>query len=484
MINPPYRQKNAMVYMPMGLGYVGTVLKDIGHTVDVHDMNLLGTKPSYVVRLAKENAYEIICITGFITQAKHIKEISLMLHAENPEVKIIVGGSVSYGASQYLLQKGGVDAVVTGDGESVIPDIVEKLENNQIPDFKGVSYRWKNEFYEGQDNLVIKDLNKIPMLNHELFDVEKYIRSYHGNLTGKRRLEVTWSRSCPYSCVYCINSKRVGPYRIREVDSVVQELAYIRDRYKINDVAFASEVFTTNAKKVYNLCNKIKDFGMTWTIFARADMLDYEIVAVMKSAGLRQIMIGIESADNEVLKKMNKKITIEQVSDTINMVQSQGIEVHGGFISGLPWETEASVKKASSFCINHDQIYWPSYATAYPNTQLYDEIRHLIPDEFEYIEKMTDHQQFLSLLINMTSFSEEVLIKMHRCETEETLSCFIKKRYPYIPMSILKKMVKILLPIYQTDKILGMDIYSNAHKIFRKLYDFIFFNRDNSIKRS
>jgi len=474
LVNPPFRRKRSLVYMPMGLGYIGTVLKRAGFEVMLHDMNIMGTNPAYVADLVKELSIPIIALTGFISQGAHIISISKAIKARKPDTKIIVGGSMIYGAEGYFSGHDEIDVIVRGEGEDLIIPIMEALLSGKpFPESPGVISRDGARLVDHPGDGYIQDINSLPIIDRDLFEVDRYINGYHAGEKGKRSLEITWSRSCPYSCVYCINSLRIGPYRVRSVDKVIQEIAFLIDRYAVNDIIFASEVFTARKEKVYEFCKRMLEFKITWLIHTRADLLDEDLVIAMKEGGCRQIMIGIESANNDLLEKMNKKITVDQISKAVELIKEHGIGVKGGFIAGLPWETDESLNDSKKFCIRHDLVYWPAFATAYPNTALYEEARHLIKDESDYLESITDHDQFLDLILNMTSFPTKTLVKKHLKCCAETAAEFVHKRLLWLPKKFIILIAYVFLRIYHCDRFLGVDFHSLSHRLATNMYKVI-----------
>lgn len=471
LINPPYRTKKLHIYMPMGLGYVATMLDAAGFKIKIHDMNFMGTSPRDVSRIIKEKKIAVVGITGFITQVGHIVSLVNRIKADNSSVKIVVGGSLLNGVEKYIFDKSRVDVVIRGDAEEIIVVLMSSLlEGREIPKIAGVAYRKKNDIIDNPGKAIVKDLDSIPMINRDLFEVEDYIGHYWNSSSKTRTLEVIWSRGCPYKCVYCINSVGNGRYRIRSVDNVIEEIGYIKEKYNITDVVFASEVLTVNRSKIIDLCNKIEPFGLSWTAVTRADLVDEDMIATMHNAGCRQMFVGVESADNEVLKKMRKKITIEKIDEVFNMIKKHGIEPKGGFIAGHPWETRGTMKAARDFCLSHNWIYWPSFSTAYPNTALYDQVKHLIDDEEKYIRSITNHHQYMSYLLNLTQIPTREFMRIKKKYTAETVAAFWHTRNPRFPKFLIYLVARFMLFFYHLDTIFGIDVHSLVHKLLRGIY--------------
>lgn len=457
--------------MPMGLGYVATSLDEADFKIQIHDMNILGTTPKQVARLIAENSISIVGITGFITQVGHIINLINQIKSSTPEVKILVGGSLLNGVEKYLFNESQVDIVVRGEGEKTTVDLLSGLIGaGEIPDIPGIAYRKGNRIISHPGKGFVKDLDSISMLNRDHFEVEKYIDHYYHSSVNTRTLEIIWSRGCPYKCTFCINSTNDGGYRARSVDKVVDEIGYIKEKYNVTDVVIASEVFTVNKARTLEFCNKVTSLNLTWSCFTRADLLSDEMLGSMKEAGCRQIFAGIEAADNELLDKMNKKVTIEKIKDGINMIKKYNIEVRGGMIAGLPWETPATMKKARDFCLENKLIYWPTFSSAFPNTLLYEKVRHLIADEKKYIRSLTNHHNMKSYLLNMTQMSTKTFLGLKNKYTAETMAEILHAENPHLPKFIIRLGTRVMLFFYHLDYIWGMDVHSFIHRLLRKIY--------------
>ncbi len=194
------------------------------------------------------------------------------------------------------------------------------------------------------------------------------------------------------------------------------------------------------------------------------------MLTALKGGNCRQIFIGVEAADNDLLKKMNKKITIERISESINIVRKHNIEVRGGFVVGLPWETPETMKKARDFCLVNGLVYWPSFSTAYPNTALYEQVKHLIADEKKYIRSITNHHNFKSYLLNMTSMPKSIMMRLKNRYTAQTMAEVLHKAHPYLPKIIIRFVTRVLLYFYHIDNVCGVDVHSLMHRILKNIY--------------
>jgi len=147
----------------------------------------------------------------------------------------------------------------------------------------------------------------------------------------------------------------------------------MRDDFGIDSVQFYDETFTVNRNRVFELCNGIIDEGliMPWTCFTRVDLVDEELLRVMKAAGCYQIFFGVETGVERLLPAINKGTTLDQAREAFRLTRRIGIETIASFMLTLPTETEAETWESIRFGLelDPDYVYWLTF-TPYPGTPL------------------------------------------------------------------------------------------------------------------
>jgi radical SAM superfamily enzyme YgiQ (UPF0313 family) len=209
-------------------------------------------------------------------------------------------------------------------------------------------------------------------------------------LTGT---SIVTSRGCPYHCAYCqptletIFGRRV---RRRSPENVVAELRALKGRFNIRAFMAQDDTFTVNPAWVRRFCEVMReaDLGLLWGCNVRADTVTPELLADMKSAGLRIIHMGIESASQRILDEVyHKGTTIEQVERAVRAAHEIGLCVRGYFMLGAPTETEAEIRQTIALApkLLLDDVTF-SITTPLPHTTLYDQTRHLIGRDVEQFD--------------------------------------------------------------------------------------------------
>jgi radical SAM superfamily enzyme YgiQ (UPF0313 family) len=165
-------------------------------------------------------------------------------------------------------------------------------------------------------------------------------------------------------------------YRVRSVENVLNELEWIEENLKeVKEVFFEDDTFTINKKRVLEFCKgyKERELEISWSCNARVDTLDLETMKEMRKANCRFLVVGFESADNEILKNIKKGFTVEEAREFARNAKKAGLFLHADFIIGLPGETKETIEKTKRFIkeIKPEQLQ-VSVVAPFPGTKLYE----------------------------------------------------------------------------------------------------------------
>ena len=146
------------------------------------------------------------------------------------------------------------------------------------------------------------------------------------------------------------------------------------ERYNITNFLFWSDIFNLDREWTIELCKKIIDNGLkiTWSANSRANTMDDEMASWMYKSGCRLVSIGVESGSQEVLDNIGKKITLDDIRNTVKILKKNRIQIYNYFVIGLPWETEKTVEETINFAIELDSNFISFYtATPLPGTRFF-----------------------------------------------------------------------------------------------------------------
>jgi anaerobic magnesium-protoporphyrin IX monomethyl ester cyclase len=185
------------------------------------------------------------------------------------------------------------------------------------------------------------------------------------------------SRGCKYSCAFCDVHKTFGrEVRYRSVKNIIEEIAYLKERFKVKDIIFYDDTLTIDRERVIGLCRAIIDnnLSISWGCYSRVDALDEELVLSMKSAGCRMISFGVESGSQEMLKLMKKGIKLESALSAVALCNRCGIQTAASFVIGFPGETKETISETRSFVKKLDPLFATFFRfIPYPGTVFYQE---------------------------------------------------------------------------------------------------------------
>ena len=255
-----------------------------------------------------------------------------------------------------------------GEPELTLKDILEEVPNNEI---LGICYSENMQGVKNEARPFNENLDCLPFPARHLVDNSIYKRPDN----GKVQAVIKVSRGCPFHCFFCLATPVSGTkVRTRSAENIIAEVKECIEKYNIKNFLFWSDIFNFDREWTLNLCNKIIESGLkfTWSANTRANTMDEEMAKLMYKAGCRLVSIGVESGSQEVLDKIGKKITLDDIRNTVRILKKNKIKIYNYFVIGLPWETEKTVKETINFAIELDSNFISFYtATPLPGTKFF-----------------------------------------------------------------------------------------------------------------
>lgn len=355
---------------PMDLMYLAAVAEKI-------------TEPCYyeakIVDYSLVDKKNISPIEKFIEDLKEFKPDYLVLNVATTTLKndlsileiaketlpslitIAKGAHFLTSNKDVLYDNKALDLVIVGEAEETLKEI---LEEKPYPEIKGLCYR---------DGFVVKYTGKRPFIQNldELpFPARHLVNNnvFRRPDNNKVQAIIKVSRGCPHHCFFCLATPVSGSkVRIRSAENIIEEIRECVETYGIKNFLFWSDIFNQNREWTMDLCEKIIESGLkiTWSSNTRADTADEEMAELMYESGCRLVSIGVESGSQYVLDKIGKKITIDDVRDTVKIFKKAKIKVYNYFVIGLPWDDEDTIQDTIDFAIELDSDFI-SFYTATP----------------------------------------------------------------------------------------------------------------------
>jgi hopanoid biosynthesis associated radical SAM protein HpnJ len=301
-----------------------------------------------------------------IETARRIKERkpSTIIVFTGPHVTVLPEESLT-------VARGAVDVVCRGEFDYTVKELSEGKPWHEID---GISFVREGKITHTGERAPIEDLDALPFAS-QVYLRDLPINEYVIPHFLHPYVSIYSSRGCPSKCIYCLWPQTFSgrKMRTRSPENVYQEVKWIIDNIPgIREISFDDDTFTADREHARAVAEKIKPLGISWTINARANC-DYETLRIMKEAGLRHVVVGFESGNDQILKNIKKGVTRAEAIEFTRNCKKLGLSVHGAFVMGLPGETRETIKETIEFacCLDINSIQ-ASLASPYPGTEFYE----------------------------------------------------------------------------------------------------------------
>ncbi len=383
LINPSLETKIYSPWPPLGILYLGTILKENGFTVNLLDAAAKNYSSTQVLNWIKQKKPEIIGISIFTIAFLPTIKLIRLIRKWNPSIKIIVGHYHPTIEAEQIIRKYGdyIDFCVRGEGEYTFLELCEYLDKNidKLPfHMKGLTFRDQNKkIISTPDAPLIVNLDILPFPDRKLIDFD-YKWNFAGFEFSKSKLTtMISSRGCPFNCSYCACSRLAKRrFRPRNPQNIVNEMLLIEDQ-GYTELNFVDDNFTLQPKRTIKICELIKKekIDINWHTDGRVDQTSQNMLNWMRKAGCKSIWFGFESANQRILDLYNKRTKVSQFNEAIRKSRKANIDlIIGLFMLGAPTETLDEVKNTINFAINSDiDVPFFNVVEIFPGIKFWDD---------------------------------------------------------------------------------------------------------------
>ncbi len=387
----------AAVLPPLGMLYVAAQIEKAGYDVRVIDAEAARLSDDATVQLVREFQPDLVGI--YCTTANFKQMVALASRIkQSVRCAIFFGGphGTYYGEETAVQEP--VDIVFMGEAEQTTPEVLGVLKQggvglHRVP---GIMFQYEGKIIKTDDRPFMKNLDELAFPAFHLVDVKKYRPSPQHVLRTPSITMIT-TRGCPFKCTFChVPVLFKDTYRTRSVENVIAEIKELQAKYGIKEIQFYDDLFGANKIWLEKFLDTIiaEKIDITWSCLTRIDTLHKDLVMKMRKAGCWCIFFGMESLDNDILKAVNKKLTVEQIERAIVACKEAGIEIRANFILGSPNETpEIAKRMIDRICeLNPDYVKF-NVMTPYPGNPIYEQIKtglwgRMVEEDFT---KLTNH---------------------------------------------------------------------------------------------
>ena len=366
-------------WFPQGLAYIAAALRGAGHEVHVFSQDIDHAPPESLTARLDECHYDAVGVSacGGYWQYRQLLAIATAVRAARERVPLVLGGHGPAADPAYFLSVTDADAVVVGEGEDTAVHLFPALgDSARLATVRGAVWRDGERVIENPRRQVRADVDSLPLPAFDLFDVRHYrLLRFPRCEPTDFAMPVLSSRGCPFRCTFCF---RLDPgYRARSPESIVAELRQLQAQYGITYFAFSDELLMQSEARAFALCEAFRSSGLRfrWCCNGRLNYATPEVLIEMHEAGCVFINYGIEALDDEVLRLMEKHLTVAEIEAGIWHTLEAGISPGLNVIWGNLGDTRETLRRGVEFLLTYDdgaQLRTIRPVTPYPGSRLYD----------------------------------------------------------------------------------------------------------------
>ena len=346
--------------IPYGLLSLAANALRAGHQVKV--LNLSNYCWTEVERIIARLEADLVGLSCWTANRRGVDLVARLVKQCHPNSFVVIGGPHATPLATLILERWrSVDCVVVGEGEATFLELIARLEKRSpVVDLAGAFTRNGSAIVAGPKRPAIHQLDELASA-HDFFPT-------HILMT---------SRGCPWNCTFCGAETSWGRgFRCLSVPRVLDAIESALERTKVNILLIKDDTFTANRKRVLEICRGIRErnLSFSWSCDTRVDVLDDELLKEMRLAGCERLSLGVESGSPEVLRLINKRITVDQIIKSAEAARRYGIRTRFYMMLGNRGETEATFRESLRFLERaKPNSYIFSCLSIYPGTDDYED---------------------------------------------------------------------------------------------------------------
>ena len=421
-----YDNDSYISWFPQGLAYIAAVLKKAGHDVIIYNQDVYHYPEEHLAEYLKKNTFDIVgvsVIAGYYQYGKLLK-ISEAINAVPNRPFYMIGGHGPAPEPEYFLKKTGADVVVIGEGERTVLEIMDVLQGSRsMSSVNGIAYLDNGKLVKTLERPLINNLDEIPFPAYELFPMDHYTLLRMPRIKNSERcIPILSGRGCTFTCNFCYRMDK--GFRPRSIEGIIEEIRLLQKDYNVGYIAFSDELLMSSAGRTTELCEAFikARLNIKWDCNGRLNYAKPDVLKLMREAGCVFINYGIEAVDDNVLKNMNKALTVRQIIEGVENTLSAGISPGLNIIWGNIGDNNETLQKGVDFLLkydDHSQLRTIRPVTPYPGSSLYYHAieKGLLKDAEDFYENK--HLNSDLLAVNFTDLTDK---EFHRALLEANIT--------------------------------------------------------------
>ena len=327
------------------------------------------------LRIARD--YDHVIIHTSTPSLKNDARVAEAIKAQKPGTTIgFVGAHAAVLPAETLDASPAIDWVGRKEFDFTCKEVAE---GRDLATIDGLSYRnAEGRIVHNKERELIQNMDVLPWVA-DVYKRDLRIENYFIGYLLHPYLSLYTGRGCPAQCSFCLWPQTIGGhrYRVRSAQNVADEMAYMKKLFpQVREFFFDDDTFTANLPRARDIAKRLGPLGVHWSCNSRAN-LTYDTIKSFKDNGLRLFLVGYESGNDDILTRIKKGVTMDEMRRFTQASHQAGVIIHGTFILGLPVETRQSIENTINFAKELDVFSLQvSLAAPYPGTELYEQAKH------------------------------------------------------------------------------------------------------------
>jgi anaerobic magnesium-protoporphyrin IX monomethyl ester cyclase len=387
----PAVTKSGTIYYPIWLCYAAGVLEDAGFDVKVIDSCAEGYDlPATIARVTELKPDLAVLDTSTPSIYSDI-ETGRAIKSRFPDcVVVLMGTHPSALPEETLAVDGAIDAVTVGEADYTLRELAQRLDGSDrtrlatdaayrermLQTIDGLAWRSGERITVNRRRPFVENLDELPFVSG-VYRRHLDVRKYFFGASDYPEVQIMTARGCIARCTFCVYPQTIHGwrYRTRSARSVADEFQWIVENLpEVREIGIEDDTFTGSQKRAVEFCRELirRDIRIKWYCNVRVD-LEYETMQWMRKAGCVLVTVGYESANDQILKNIDKRATAAKILEFSRNTRRAGLLVHGCFMAGNRGETRETLLQSLEFSLrlmDDTMQFFP--LMVYPGTKDYD----------------------------------------------------------------------------------------------------------------
>lgn len=415
----PALTRSGTLYYPLWLIYAAAVCRKDGFEVEFLDAPATPLNKSQALEVIREHAEGVRLFVVETSTPSIYSDVSFIEELKKyytEAVFLLVGTHPSALPEETLRLSESIDAVARREYDYIVRDVARALRDGRdFREVNGLTYRTCQTIKSNPDMAYIEDIDEIPFASQFIKEYLNY-KDYFFAASSYPEIQIFTGRGCMAHCNFCVYPQTLHghKYRLRSPENVVEEFRYIADNFPdVKEVVIEDDTFTAKKDRVINICKLLIENGihkrLSWLCNARVN-LDLETMKMMKKAGCRLIIPGIESGSEEILRNIKKGTNLKLIRDYMKNAKKAGLLVHACYMVGNQGETKETMEKTFQLALelNADTAqFYP--LLPFPGTEAYfwaKENGYITGNYDEYVKE----DGTINCVLNLPGLSAEEMV--------------------------------------------------------------------------